>query len=76
VNHPSPRFIVSHYLFREHETFADAEAERLRLCGVFPHKAFKVYCIAGDFDNAELKDAKRRAKRKHFNKTEKKLPKE
>ena len=46
---PSPRFIVSHYVFAEHAILSDAEKEMKRLSDKFPKKLFKIYCVAGDF---------------------------
>jgi hypothetical protein len=67
----APVFIVSHYIFAEHQTFAIAEGERIRLSALFPKKKFKTYCILEDFDNAECSDPARKSKVKHFNKTAK-----
>lgn len=58
----SPRFVVSHYVFAEHSSFAQAEAERVPLSAVFTKKKFKVYCITDEYDNAECADQKRKAK--------------
>jgi hypothetical protein len=36
MSEPRPHFIVSHFVFAEHATFAEAEKERLRLREKFP----------------------------------------
>ncbi len=66
VNTPSPRFIVSHYIFAEHGSLKDAETERLRLSTLFKKKAFKVYCVISDFDNEDLHDQNRKAKTRYW----------
>jgi len=60
------RYIVSHYIFAEHSSFEEAEAERIRLSEKFAKKAFKVYCISDDFENPDLSDPKRRPKTRHW----------
>lgn len=67
-------FIVSHYIFAEHPTFAEAEAERVRLSGLFPEKKFKVYGVTEEYQNIEMRDPKRKYKRKLFDKTVKLAP--
>jgi hypothetical protein len=47
------RYIVSHYIFAEHASWADAEAERQRLAKKEPTKKFNVYCILEKFENYE-----------------------
>jgi hypothetical protein len=69
-----PHFIVSHYLFAEHPTFAQAEAERVRLSELFPGKKFKIYGITEEYQNIEMRDPKRKYKRKLFEKTLKPAP--
>lgn len=64
ANHP--HFIVSHYIFAEHTTFEEAEKERKRLSEKFSNKTFKVYGITEEYQNIEMRDPKRKYKRKLF----------
>ena len=49
----SRKYIVSDYVFADHSTYADAEAERQRLRSKHPGKVFHVYCILEKFQNYE-----------------------
>jgi hypothetical protein len=69
-----PHFIVSHYIFAEHATFAEAEKERIRLSEAFPKHKFKVYGITEEYQNIEMRDPDRKYKHKLFKPTPATLP--